>query len=570
MSASILRNGLTDLIRTDGVGPVWCDEHELLQRIFVTVRDENWREIAPIDSKRDINEALGSATLSARHKSDSVEFEWKGTLQVSHDRQKLHFEFTGRVVRDMQVCRVGLVVLHPIDSMIGSRVIAIGPTSRYEFTPSETIAPQPVLNGLPQAITEPFFLLTMERADLGRLELAFAGDLFELEDQRNWGDMSFKTYCTPLRLGFPREVKAGTLIQHSVEVKFTPPQAHQKSRPTLYRTGAFPQLGREWSHSASAAQKPGPRDLPWSHLHFDAGALENLNELRELFTTELSVPLHVSFQVSDTSLPEHVIDLFVAHRERLARLILSGSGASLPSAAAISRWRLELERAAPGWNAPLSAATKGYFVELNRSVPFNLRVSGVAFPLSATVLSGDPEIICENVAAIQEMAQTGLRLTGTDQLSIMPLALYYPPSRSTQPFPASLVAPWLAATLINAAQGAIGTVTLASDILAAIASMGPDGVRLIARLIGFKDKEVARFSEGLPRSLHATQFVSAAPNEPQVLAVNMSPSAVEIPLAWLGKDLGRATDALSGKLLPLKGNGLVIPGHSVILLGTDN
>ena len=29
-------------------------------------------------------------------------------------------------------------------------------------------------------------------------ELAFEGDIFEMEDQRNWTDASFKTYCTPL------------------------------------------------------------------------------------------------------------------------------------------------------------------------------------------------------------------------------------------------------------------------------------------------------------------------------------------------------------------------------------
>ena len=29
------------------------------------------------------------------------------------------------------------------------------------------------------------------------------GDVFEMEDQRNWTDASFKTYCTPLRQPFP-------------------------------------------------------------------------------------------------------------------------------------------------------------------------------------------------------------------------------------------------------------------------------------------------------------------------------------------------------------------------------
>jgi hypothetical protein len=165
------------------------------------------------------------------------------------------------------------------------------------------------------------------------------------------------------------------------------------------------------------------------------------------------------------------------------------------------------------------------------------------------------------------MAQTALRLTGTDQLSIAPLALYYPPSRMTQPFPASLVAPWLTATLMHAALGGMDTVTFASDILNAIAATRPDGARLISHLVDFKDREVAKFSEGLPRSLHAVKFVSATQDEPQVVVSNVSSCAVEISLAWLGKDLKTATDALTDKSLPLHGSGLVIPRHGVILLG---
>ena len=41
------------------------------------------------------------------------------------------------------------------------------------------------------------------------VELLFEGDLFETEDQRNWTDASFKTYCTPQELGFPFAAEPG-------------------------------------------------------------------------------------------------------------------------------------------------------------------------------------------------------------------------------------------------------------------------------------------------------------------------------------------------------------------------
>jgi len=106
--------------------------------------------------------------------------------------------------------------------MVGSRVRTSGEEQEQCLTVGQSLAPQPIVGGIPGAITEQFKQLTIERADFGRLVLSFAGDSFELEDQRNWGDASFKTYCTPLRLGFPRAIKAGTEIAHRVEARFQP------------------------------------------------------------------------------------------------------------------------------------------------------------------------------------------------------------------------------------------------------------------------------------------------------------------------------------------------------------
>ena len=46
-------------------------------------------------------------------------------------------------------------------------------------------------------------------------EVRFEGENFEMEDQRNWTDASFKTYGTPLRAPSPVEIKAGTKISQN-------------------------------------------------------------------------------------------------------------------------------------------------------------------------------------------------------------------------------------------------------------------------------------------------------------------------------------------------------------------
>ena len=47
-------------------------------------------------------------------------------------------------------------------------------------------------------------------------KLQFSGDTFEMEDQRNWTDASYKTYCRPLDLPFPFEIKKGEKITQKI------------------------------------------------------------------------------------------------------------------------------------------------------------------------------------------------------------------------------------------------------------------------------------------------------------------------------------------------------------------
>ena len=83
------------------------------------------------------------------------------------------------------------------------------------------IAPQLVKDGHPWPVAPFDNLRTISHQALPGVwvEVRFDGDTFEMEDQRNWTDASFKTYCTPLSLPFPREVKAGTEIVQSIRIK---------------------------------------------------------------------------------------------------------------------------------------------------------------------------------------------------------------------------------------------------------------------------------------------------------------------------------------------------------------
>jgi len=194
-----------ELIRTNGFGPFYHDGLEFLRRVGVTVRDRDWREVSPTQWNCQVREDERVIEVTARHTGELVDFEWQGSLNRSADGRALDFEFHGTALKAMEVCRVGLVVLHPVHFMTGAQVTTRGPSGQDQFVVPTIISPQRIVEEAPMGMSEPFSSMSVENPNLGRLELNFTGDLFELEDQRNWGDASFKSYCTPLRAGFPRK-----------------------------------------------------------------------------------------------------------------------------------------------------------------------------------------------------------------------------------------------------------------------------------------------------------------------------------------------------------------------------
>ena len=97
------------------------------------------------------------------------------------------------------------------------------------------------------------------------VDIAFRGEVFEMEDQRNWTDASYKTYCRPLALPRPYTVAAGERVEQDVTVRLrrgvtgaakpsaTLPSSNSTSRSRL--PGFFSCSWIASGESASAAVK---------------------------------------------------------------------------------------------------------------------------------------------------------------------------------------------------------------------------------------------------------------------------------------------------------------------------
>ena len=185
---------------------------ELVRRLYVAVRDQNWGTVPMTLSNVELDAREDSFRLifDARHTEREVDFRWRGELAGGADGS-LDYSLDGVAESDFRYNRIGFCILHPAENA-GRRYRARTPDGMLEDTLPDTIGVQRIVDGLPAPIFPSFEELEVEVAGGLWARFELEGDLFEMEDQRNWTDASFKTYSTPLRLGFPHEGNKGARI----------------------------------------------------------------------------------------------------------------------------------------------------------------------------------------------------------------------------------------------------------------------------------------------------------------------------------------------------------------------
>src|SRR5262245_19874112 len=192
-------------------------DREVIRRWYVAVRDRNWGTVPGTRTNEQFEVANDSfhVTYDVEHREREVLFVWRGTITGSGDGT-ITFTMDGEAKSTFLRNRIGFCLLHPIRECAGAKCrLESADGQVMESTFPRFIAPQNPFRELRALAHE-------VRPGLWA-ELHFDGDLFETEDQRNWIDASYKTFCTPLRRPFPVEVPAGTRVRQSVTLKLTGP-----------------------------------------------------------------------------------------------------------------------------------------------------------------------------------------------------------------------------------------------------------------------------------------------------------------------------------------------------------
>ena len=192
---------------------------ELVRRVYTAVRDADWDTVPPVISGLEVDERAGTfrVEFAARHVSSDIDFSWLGTI-TGESTGRVEYVFDGHAKKPCRYGRIGICVHHPWRETAGAGFTARTPDGDLSGAFPDLIGPQALVDGLYQPLFPAFDGLEIELAAGGRLRFEFEGDLWEVEDHRNWTDANFKTYSTPLSLGAPAPLQPGQSLRQRVVI----------------------------------------------------------------------------------------------------------------------------------------------------------------------------------------------------------------------------------------------------------------------------------------------------------------------------------------------------------------
>lgn len=366
---------------------------EAVERVYFALRDEQWGTVPFKVSGLKIEPSGGGFTIAfdADHASGGIGFRWRGEIE-GRGEGVIRYRAAGEALTTFKRNRIGLCVHHPLACAGREISVMHADTKKALASFPKLISPhQPVLG------------IRSMRYELGpgrAAEIGFEGEIWEMEDQRNWSDANFKTYPTPLALPYPVEVKAGTKFEQAVEIRLR----YEGAKRTLL-------LGLALDETA-----PEPRNVERVHrLRVTHLRLERAERLKE--AARWNLPVELALELGDE--PEKQLAAVEAGAAPLARVIVYKKGEPVAAATWIALVRSKFP------NVPVMPGSNVHFAELNRN-----RVSdfsqGVAFGLHPQVHASDDESIMANLASHDSMVETVRSFAGAGAVVASPVRFGWP------------------------------------------------------------------------------------------------------------------------------------------------
>ena len=431
-------------------------DHEILRRIYVAIRDHNWDTVLPrlsnVQIERDGD--VFHVTYDVENKQSEVDFFWKGTI-TGDANGTVTFSMDGEARSTFRRNRIGFCVLHPMACAgVPCRIEKVDGAVEESAYPI-SIAPQYLIDGEIKPVA-PFNNMRAVRYEITsgvEAEVRFEGETFEMEDQRNWTDASYKTYGTPLSQPFPVEVAAGTKIAQRITLALktggepSTERQEAKAQPlTLEISSAdprpLPRIGlgvASHGEPLTAQELERLKRLNLSHLRVDVDLTQPDYESALRRATDeartLGVSLELALFLTDTAAKELRAFVEVVNRVKPpvgAYLIFHKTEASTSA-----QW-VDLARRCLS-DAKIGAGTNAYFTDLNRGRPPVDVLDLVCYSINPQVHAFDNSSLMETLEAQAVTVESTRQFADGLPIAVTPvtlLARFNPNATGPEPEPA--------------------------------------------------------------------------------------------------------------------------------------
>ncbi len=392
-----------------------CGGTEVLRHVYAALRDERWGTPPARISKEHIEEGPDWFRIgfAAEIHADGIDYFWLGSIDGFPD-SSISFQISGEARTGFFANRIGLCVLHPVEGCAGrdcwiEHTSGARERSRFPLL----IAPH-----------QPFLDVRAISHDVSpgvTASVRLEGEVFETEDHRNWTDDSFKTYCRPLRLPYPFEVRQGDRVEQ---------------RATLRVEGGGP--------SVRLVMRDGQR-MPLPELATRRMDL-HLNDPEWETAMHVAAPECAIFTSGDPAEVSRLITALEQLHPAVKRFLLfDRDGITTPTNAAQVRERLR--RIYPG--VPVGGGNRN-FAELNRNRETVEGLDFASWGINPQVHATDEQTLIENLRAQPSTVETARSFCAAGPLAISPVSM---------PLETPAAGPWVLATIANLAAAGMGSVT---------------------------------------------------------------------------------------------------------------
>lgn len=396
---------------------------EILRRIYAAVRDHNWNTIPMTldEVQMNINERTFHISYLAHHQWANIDFVWRGTIRGEEDGT-IVFQFDGESRSTFKRNRIGFCVLHPAECA-GQRctVEHVDGTQDQGRFPHYIQPHQPFKN---------MKAITHEVLPGLHAEVRFDGDIFEMEDQRNWTDASFKTYCTPQERPSPVEVKTGTRITQSVTFKLhgtIPPISVTDQELSFHlteQTTPLPHIGlgiASHGEPLTMTEINRLKALKVSHLRVDLGPDTMEVSLRQAIeqATQLDIGLELAINTPTENDLKRLRTLLDASQAPIISFLLLPDRPNDPTLYELARQYL----GDYSDSVLIGGGTNGNFTELNRQRPPTSTIDIVCYSINPQVHAFDNSSLTETLAMHQMTVESARQFVDGRPIAVTPITL---------------------------------------------------------------------------------------------------------------------------------------------------